>query len=105
MAIKNQYQIPKMSRASSPNPIRNHGIFLKFTRELIRHSSSGEVYNLKNVLQRDSIQRERMLEMKKKLTSEAMEKSLVSLRQPSQDFDRGFAKMEFDVRQGIFPGK
>ncbi len=94
-----------MSKASSPNSSRNQGILLEFTRELVRHSSSGEVYNLKSVLQKDSIQRERMLEMKKKLTSETMEKSLVSSRQPSRNFERGFAKSEVDVRKGIFPGK
>tara|TARA_Y100000310_G_scaffold329755_1_gene400189 strand:- start:1704 stop:2336 length:633 start_codon:yes stop_codon:yes gene_type:complete len=48
-------------KEKSKGNLQKRFILLEFTKELIRHSSGGEVYELKNILEKKSLKKERNL--------------------------------------------
>lgn len=97
MDIKDQYQT-KMNKASNFDSSKNQEILLDFTRELIKHSSHGEVYNLMNVLQK-----EKRVDNNKNFTSYPIGKSLISSGKELGNFDNNFIRKEGDIRKNLFP--
>ncbi len=59
-----------MRQKSKFNELQKKFILLQFTKELIKHSAEGEVFELKNVLQKESKERERKLIETEKISPE-----------------------------------